>query len=909
MTREVPQGEQGGHQVARRGPRSRGGHRGQLLPRPARVARPGAGDGEHDALHAGVVLPQLAQQPDRLLQRGDRVGEASGDGLGVRREGERESEPRPVARLAETVLGDGDVPVDGVHLAAVAVEHRAHQVQRRPCPRVGFGQPPVDRGHAAGGVVGEQRGRGLDQRRERMRRGPGPPADQGVVAGVAAGHHGVEQVAAERGGLRVPGDGSAALHVQRGPQPPRRLRVIALDHPERRHRGAEPHGRSGVAAVGGELERREDVVAFGGEQGDPFELLGAAQVRLGPFRQVQEAREVRGPDPVGLPRLGQPLPPVLPDGLQHAEARLGPVHGLEQRPVGQGVQDVQGVRAAGHAGGGPGRDHAGEHREPLGEPAFPLVQEVPAPLDDGPQRPVPGQGGAVPVAQQAEAVAEAGGELVRRHRAHPGRGELDRQRQAVQPPADAPDRLGVVAGEPGPHGRGPLGEQLDRRREAERRHGAQRLAVHPEAFPAGREDAQAGAGAEQLVGEPGRRVHHVLAVVEDDQRLVRRQRLGQVGAVPQPEHGRDRPAHLAGVAHRGQLHQPHPAGEPPAQLRRDRGRQPRLPRAPGSDERDEPSLPEPPGDPRALVLPADEAAARHPQIAPDPFARRVPQDDHIGVLQLAPRIGAQLLGQGAPEPLEHRERLGGAPRPMQGLHQHDAKPFPQRMPGRQLLQLGHQRPGVGAGGQFGGRPVLRGRQPQLLQPHGRRVRERRPGRVGQRVPAPESQGLPQPRGGQRRVPGPERSAALRDQPLELLHVDGIDVQGIAAGHRPQPSRGQAPPQPVDERLQRVHPVPGPAVRPQRRGERIDGDGPPRLQRQPDQQHPQPGPADHDVLAPVRHDQRPKGLNPHAPILSTAPGNSVSPREPGSAGGSSASRRSPVRPPRRRCFLARAGCGR
>ncbi|HEY8480561.1 MAG TPA: hypothetical protein VIL71_12080 [Spirillospora sp.] len=120
-----------------------------------------------------------------------------------------------------------------------------------------------------------------------------------------------------------------------------------------------------------------------------------------------------------------------------------------------------------------------------------------------------------------------------------------------------------VAGEPGPDGRGLSGERLDRLRRVERRHRAQRLTVHPEASPAGREDARPGGDAEQLVDEAGRRVHHVLAVVEDEQRVVHRRRLGRVGAVPRAEHGRDRPAHVAGLDPLLPTH-PEQAGAPKA---------------------------------------------------------------------------------------------------------------------------------------------------------------------------------------------------------------------------------------------------------------------------------------------------------------------------------------------------------
>jgi hypothetical protein len=66
--------------------------------------------------------------------------------------------------------------------------------------------------------------------------------------------------------------------------------------------------------------------------------------------------------------------------------------------------------------------------------------------------------------QHGEDVVQALGELRGRQDTHPGRGQLDRQREPVQPPADVQHRGGVVVGEPerGQDQLGALLEQPDR---------------------------------------------------------------------------------------------------------------------------------------------------------------------------------------------------------------------------------------------------------------------------------------------------------------------------------------------------------------------------------------------------------------------------------------------------------------
>ena len=103
------------------------------------------------------------------------------------------------------------------------------------------------------------------------------------------------------------------------------------------------------------------------------------------------------------------------------------------------------------------REAVVEGREPAQRMTFGVVQQVPRPVDDGEQRLVPVGRGAVAAAQQGEPVVEPAVDVLDRHRAHPGRRELDGQRQPVEPAHHAQHRRRgrgpPRGGRPGPAGR------------------------------------------------------------------------------------------------------------------------------------------------------------------------------------------------------------------------------------------------------------------------------------------------------------------------------------------------------------------------------------------------------------------------------------------------------------------------
>ena len=103
--------------------------------------------------------------------------------------------------------------------------------------------------------------------------------------------------------------------------------------------------------------------------------------------------------------------------------------------------------------------------EQLEQPLLARLQQLVAPLDRGPERLLAlGQVARAARAAAASRLSSRSTQRLRREEVDPRRGELDRQRQAVQPQADLGDGGGVVVRQPevGPDRLGALDEQLDR---------------------------------------------------------------------------------------------------------------------------------------------------------------------------------------------------------------------------------------------------------------------------------------------------------------------------------------------------------------------------------------------------------------------------------------------------------------
>ncbi len=257
-----------------------------------------------------------------------------------------------------------------------------------------------------------------------------------------------------------------------------------------------------------------------------------------------------------------------------------------------------------------------------------------APGDGVAHRPQPDRQVERAAGQEGEAVLQAGQAPPGREDADPGRGQLDRQRQPVEPDADLRDRGRVLGreGEVGPDGAGALEEQGDRRVALQIRDGPglvergkrQRpewelvLPRNAERGAAGHQHRQSRAGAEQVSDERGRR-RNVLEVVQDQQDPARPQNARQAlhGRRGRPSSGSterfgDGGSTRAGSAIAARGTKATPSGKSPAEAGSDLERQPRLadPARTGQGDQAHVRAAQQPGDRRDLGLAADEGGQR-----------------------------------------------------------------------------------------------------------------------------------------------------------------------------------------------------------------------------------------------------------------------------------------------------------
>ncbi len=229
------------------------------------------------------------------------------------------------------------------------------------------------------------------------------------------------------------------------------------------------------ASLTGEVQRHAEVRQF---RVQPVQLVLQAvravhaPVDRGrdPLDEVHQEPQVGMARGLHLPGLGQPLQRVLPDRAEQLKA--GACRGVlhpQQRLVREPGQQLQqpprtDVVPGRHPLGGRQRKAAREHSQPPEHRPLVRLQQVVTPVQGRPQGLMPGRCRAGSADQHPEHVLQPLGQLLRGQDPHPGRGQLDGQRQAVQPPAYLHDGDGVVVGQPErrQHGLCPLLEEPDR---------------------------------------------------------------------------------------------------------------------------------------------------------------------------------------------------------------------------------------------------------------------------------------------------------------------------------------------------------------------------------------------------------------------------------------------------------------
>ena len=191
--------------------------------------------------------------------------------------------------------------------------------------------------------------------------------------------------------------------------------------------------------------------------------------------------------------------------------------------------------------------------------------------------------------EDVDAVGQSRGDLRNAHRPRPCRGDLDRERQAVESAAEVDDDRKIVVVDVGARVAAPFEEQLHRwacprvavtGRNGQRRERDDRLARHLERGAAGGDDCRLVARAEHLHDRGGHGIEQVLAVVDEQQHgpIVRRaeERVERVEA----EVVGDGAGHDRLVVHAGQIDE----ARPPSRID-SRGVRPRPGRAPSCRRR------------------------------------------------------------------------------------------------------------------------------------------------------------------------------------------------------------------------------------------------------------------------------------------------------------------------------------
>ena len=150
------------------------------------------------------------------------------------------------------------------------------------------------------------------------------------------------------------------------------------------------------------------------------------------------------------------------------------------------------------------------------------------------------------------------------------------------------------------------------------------------------------------------------------------------------------------------------------------------------------------------------------------------------VAQRRVRLDADRLHERGARRAVGRERLGLAARPVEREHELAAQALAQGMALDELLQLRHQL-AVAAGGEVGLDARLERREPLLLQPRDRALRERRERLVAEGRAAPQRERIAQQAPGAVGVAVRERAPPLVGERAEAVAVElaGPDAQPVA----------------------------------------------------------------------------------------------------------------------------------
>ena len=144
-------------------------------------------------------------------------------------------------------------------------------------------------------------------------------------------------------------------------------------------------------------------------------------------------------------RLQQPVPPLAALAVRSSSTCTSDLSTSETQQI-ERASSSPSIHCATRLGGLQG-EAAGEDGQAAQQRLLRLGEQVVAPVDGAAQGLLAGQRRPAAAGQQAEAVVQAGGDLLHREGPDPRGGQLDRQRDAVQPGADLPDQRRVPLGQ------------------------------------------------------------------------------------------------------------------------------------------------------------------------------------------------------------------------------------------------------------------------------------------------------------------------------------------------------------------------------------------------------------------------------------------------------------------------------
>ena len=313
-------------------------------------------------------------------------------------------------------------------------------------------------------------------------------------------------------------------------------------------RGDDPETELGVGlclGVEGPGDRGANVVELGVETREPRRLVGSLQAAPGRLGEARVVLGVTAAMLLDVTGVVETLERILTKGLEEPVTRggVGAVVEDDHRLRGQIVERVAHIPGgepvvARDRGRGVGVEAPGEDPEAVEDRAFAFVEQRIGPLDGCPQRLLTLDAAAPAAGEEPEPLVEQPRDLGRTHAGNPRGGELDREWDRVEASTDFHDLLRVrrVELQARPGRLRPIHEQLHRftrrdflqarlrrRWDAQRRHPQQSLPGHAERLPARRQHPHPRRRAQDRLGDLGRCVQQVLAVVQHDQRLLARQ--------------------------------------------------------------------------------------------------------------------------------------------------------------------------------------------------------------------------------------------------------------------------------------------------------------------------------------------------------------------------------------------------